>query len=223
MQITGRAKIIQRYLNQKNKSKQQKYNIQVKHKTLIVWLSHSCFMTISSTSESQLDENLNCVQSLSLIFVNQSTDIRTCFPLLPLTLDLCSDHVKALSALVLKTAHKAHIFQQHGTPPGAAIFLLLLQKSSNKKWRGDKELMKEATFISFSAAPRVQRALSSPKHRDQSTNLIWWMNTSQGGVIRGSKSHLERHPTLTEEYYSVSKGFCIHIMIRSICFSTKKS
>lgn len=64
-------------------------------------------------------------------------------------------------------------------------------------------LTKEATLISFSAALKVQRVLPSPKHRDQSTNSILWMDTSEERVIQGSKSHLSRHLTLTEYYCDV--------------------
>ena len=83
--------------------------------------------------------------------------------------------------------------------------------------------MKEATFISSSAAPTVQRALSSPQHRDQSSNLIWWMNTSQGGEIQGSKSHLSGHLTPAEHYCDVGDGYMFVFISYDvhICFSTE--
>lgn len=90
------------------------------------------------------------------------------------------------------------------------------------KTRDATELMKDATFISFSAASRVHRALSSPKHRDQSANLILWMNTSQGRVIQGSKSHLSRHPTLTEYYCDVGKGYKFVLIWYSVFASVQK-
>lgn len=81
--------------------------------------------------------------------------------------------------------------------------------------------MKEATFISFSAAPRVQRALSSPKQQHQSTNSIWWMNTSQGGMILGSKSHLNRNLILAGACKRLH--VCVRIMIVCVFFRTKNS
>lgn len=102
-----------------------------------------------------------------------------------------------------------------------ALFFFFLQAAI--KTRDDIALTKKATFISFSAAPRVHRALSSPRHRDQSANLIWWMNTSQGRVIQGSKLYLSRHLALSEYYCDVGKGYEFVLVWYSVFVSVLRS
>lgn len=108
---------------------------------------------------------------------------------------------------------------------GAGHLLIIFHIRVAIKARDDREVMKEATFISSSAAPTDHGALSSTEHRERSTNLILWMKTSRGGGIGSEKIAFGQTSDPHREVPWCVKWLhiCIRVMMLSVSFGTSDS